>query len=144
MYVQVITQFYYDKIFICSYFLWHLQHCFQSLTRSRYIKAKIARQYLIAHRTSVPSERVFSTAEDIVSWPPVLQYVSYREVPVSFHPYYQVSQTSIKRFYFKGWLCVPIHTCINILSATPPPPFLHLNKFIKKFIKTLKALQSFM
>ena len=65
---------------------------FQNLARGCYIKAKISRLYLTANGTSVPSERVFSTAE----------YVSYREIPLSFHPYYQVSQTSINRFCFKG------------------------------------------
>ena len=49
--------------------------------------------------------------------------------PLVLHPY-QVSLISNKRFCSKGWLCVPIHA----------PPFLHLNKFIKKkLIKNLKA-----
>ena len=55
--------------------------------------------------------------------------------PLVHHPY-QVSLTSIKRFCSKGWLCFPIH----IHALVQPPPFLHLNKYIKKSLKILKHL----
>ena len=68
MYVQVmVTTFYYDNIFFLSNFLWHLLHRFQSLTQGHFIKAKLAMLYLTAQGTSVPSEWVFSTDEDIVT-----------------------------------------------------------------------------